>query len=256
MLRSRNKSLSTTQSNSELSNEPANKHEIKKYASITAQILIPLALIYLLWIFYSSRSNKSIAIESIDNVQNINDEMSDVDEFESLPKDSCEWRPENLVGTCFGLQSIKGIESAIQCKESCCNDAECITWQWHNIKGCQNGGNVRFGLERASTVNWCEPTKPRQWEGKRIKNKNEQNGECEWEEAELNTQCFGLGPEQKGIKTMEECAKICCDGKEKECEIWQWREDKGCFIGKSNNCDDDVLTYIGQRKVMPNGVFE
>eukprot|EP01084_Bolivina_argentea_P201277 344068_1 len=94
-------------------------------------------------------------------------------------QDDCDWRPDNLVGTCFGLTFIKSIESAAQCKEACCKDEECITWQYHPTKGCQNGGNVRLGMEHAATPNWCEPTKPKPWKGRRIKGINNDNV-CEW----------------------------------------------------------------------------
>eukprot|EP01084_Bolivina_argentea_P315915 547482_1 len=281
MLRSRNKAVLSNQSTqSTQQNQPETTNKFKRYTSTILSILIFILLIYIIWTSYHNQSsNNEVNEQSVnidiheiianelqnelenadsdtsteqDSLMDISDDIESNEEnkeFLNLPQDECNWRPENLFGACFGLSFMKDIHSVIDCKKKCCEDEECITWQYHPTKGCQNGGNVRFGLEHADTPNWCEPMRPKQWNGKRLKNKDNNSNKCEWEEENVNTQCFGLGTQQKNVKTMEECNKLCCETKEKECQLWQFRDDKGCFIGKSNNCDSDVLSYIGQRKV-------
>ena len=51
------------------------------------------------------------------------------------------------------------------------------------------------------------------------------------------------------IKTIPECKEYCCQQGEK-CELWQFRDDKGCFTGKSGNCDKDNDAWIGARKTL------
>lgn len=48
------------------------------------------------------------------------------------------WNPDELQGQCFGLGSSKSISSntAVQCKDACCADAECAVWQWREDAGC------------------------------------------------------------------------------------------------------------------------
>merc|ERR1711879_535952 len=49
-----------------------------------------------------------------------------------------EWRPDLLVGRCFGLQKQKGdFPSAASCGDRCCElGDDCFTWQWRPDKGC------------------------------------------------------------------------------------------------------------------------
>lgn len=174
---------------------------------------------------------------------------------------NCKWRPDKLVGTCFGLHRVttdkinKLIHSAATCKEYCCNMGEkCITWQYKSNKGCFVGGNVRLGLEHANTPHWCEPTLPIPWQGQRILNRTKHNDQnkCIWGK-HMPYQCFGLGPHKTGVTSPEDCAQHCCDHPKsdgRDCELWQFRQDKGCFTGISNNCDSDHLPWFGERKVI------
>ena len=111
--------------------------------------------------------------------------------------------------------------------------------QWQQGRGCLVGGPVRLGLEAADTGNWCEPTPPKDWQGKRLVGRSA-TGMCAWGE-DLPYQCFGLGPEKtKGADADEhlsqaECQKQCCEAE--KCDVWQWREDKGCFWGVEGHCE-------------------
>ena len=100
------------------------------------------------------------------------------------------------------------------------------------------GGPVRLGFEAADTGNWCEPTPPQDWKGKRL-TKRSSPRKCTWGE-NLPYQCFGLGPEKMGATDKDrlseaECQKQCCH--DDSCEVWQWRDDKGCFWGKEGHCE-------------------
>jgi hypothetical protein len=116
------------------------------------------------------------------------------------------------------------------------------------------GGPVRLGLELAATSNWCEPTAPAPWRGHRVVGRGA-SGECTFGEDVLTFQCFGLGVERVKEKgnldqrrlAEDECRELCCG--DAECGIWQWREDKGCFIAKKEgHCETDELPYVGGRK--------
>ena len=203
--------------------------------------------------------------------------------------DDCQWRQDNLVGRCFGLWKVKSIDTSkievsnsmylthdnvynnyirkesidniADCKQYCCDlGKNCVTFQYHPNKGCFVGGNVRLGLERAGTANWCEPVAPKQWLGQRRIEPSEaemNNGQwgprCNYDENdenELKYQCFGLGPEIRGVKDIDSCKKYCCEQGWEKCQLWQFRNDKGCFTGKSGNCDKDNDAWIGARKTL------
>ena len=203
----------------------------------------------------------------INNNNNNNINNNDVD---TKLYSNCEWRDDTLWGTCFGMRYQKDIKTQKECETKCCeleyqerilNDEDskkyCVSWQWSHNKGCFFGGIMRLGFESAKTPDWCEPTKPKKWNGKRIKSRDP-NNICEWNDNELETQCFGLGPVKEGIKTVDECQQKCCESNIKidgdnntPCEIYQFREDKGCFFGKSGNCDKDLVTWFGKRKPYP-----
>ncbi|GAB5353555.1 hypothetical protein AAMO2058_000045500 [Amorphochlora amoebiformis] len=177
---------------------------------------------------------------------------------------ACVWRNDTLRGTCFGLRcrgkGWESISTSTECSKKCCNlKDKCITWQFRKDIGCCIGGAVRHGHEGLRSVHWCEPTPPSPWTGHRLKSRG--GGRCEWGDETLKGQCFGLGP-VKPPKSKQLCADGCC--KDPDCTLWQWRDDKGCFWGKTNNClpaADPVQMhpYIGKRKpvdkkrVMGNG---
>jgi len=163
----------------------------------------------------------------------------------------CEWQDEILEGRCMGLRHLDGdYPTAASCGDACCEAGwECFTWQWRKDRGCFLGDIVRVGLEGAPTGNWCEPTKPATWMGKRLKKRNG-DGTCMFQTPNLSGQCYGLGV-KKPPETPDGCEQLCCETQEKECTVWQFREDKGCFIGKSGQCDEDVISWIGRRRPVP-----
>jgi len=163
-------------------------------------------------------------------------------------QDSCEWREDELIGRCFGLKKQDGkYPTQLSCQQHCCEVGwDCITYQWREDKGCFIGDIVRLGSENAPTGNWCEPTKPAEWLGKRLASR--ESSTCKFEEGNLSGQCYGLGI-QKPPTSPEGCEKLCCETE--KCTVWQFRADKGCFVGKSNNCDKDVNAWSGRRKPTP-----
>ena len=211
------------------------------------------------------RSANEAALTS--NTANKVDESSINLANELAADSSCSWRPDVLVGRCFGLRRVDKSQfpdawrSVQGCMAHCCSLSDdvhmpdgrvCVTFQFHRRKGCFVGRNVRLGLEAAKTPNWCEPVKPAAWTGFRLLERRtaEDAEDCDWDEQdELDTQCFGFGPEIAGVDSAEACARECCRDEEK-CSMWQFRGDKGCFTGKAHSCDDDNDAWFGMRKVI------
>lgn len=46
----------------------------------------------------------------------------------------------------------------------------------------------------------------------------------------------------------KECAAVCCQEK---AVMYQWREDKGCFVGEPGHCERDNEAFKGGRKCVP-----
>jgi len=179
----------------------------------------------------------------------------------------CGWKPnESLAGFCPGgpLQPLTSIFSmgnkgtAAECGASCCVSQTCFAWQFREDVGCLQGPDVRLGLEKDGTPEWCEPTAPSPWQGERLEFRHDgkpttQEKACgsEWNPSSLNGQCFGLGPLRPDPSTPDECRKACCE--DAECETWQFRKDKGCFYGNwvGRNCEhgNDFGAFIGRRKL-------
>ena len=182
------------------------------------------------------------------------------------------WRPDTLVGKCFGLTDSEKLESegykkfpiasADDCRKLCCIMGDkCTTWQFQTSSNvCQVGPVVRLGFEGCDSKvlggehcgNWCEPHAPSKWNGRRVVSRsNEKPGECTWGE-ELPSQCFGFGPERlKDSKTKEKhttdsCAEACC--RDPTCHAWQEVPGRGCFYGDSNHCEKYLGSYEGGRK--------
>jgi len=207
------------------------------------------------------------------NVIDINDESLSVHSGKSSHKKwfkagHCKgiWRPEKLVGRCFGLKPfyeipelkrIKQVTNAGDCKALCCNlGTKCATWQFQAPGDCQLGGTVRLGFEGANTVDWCEPHAPAKWNGRYLASRNVESDRkvCTWAE-ELPNQCFGLGPERLSAKktslNTEECAQACCD--DSECGMWQEIPGRGCYFNKRGGwCDVPRTAYDGGRKCIKN----
>lgn len=182
------------------------------------------------------------------------------------------WRPDQLVGKCFGLSDSdkldgdskefrRAISTADDCRKLCCVMGDkCTSWQFQNeAKVCQVGPVVRFGLEGCDSKvlggehcgNWCDDHSPSKWNGKKVVSRDKATGECVWGES-LPSQCFGYGPERyKNAETKERhdtdsCAVACC--KDPECDSWQEVPGRGCFYGKGNFCEKYLGTYDGGRK--------
>ena len=197
-------------------------------------------------------------------------------------KEACEsqWRPEALVGKCFGLKRLQeyidggvsnipsSVGSSDECKGICCNLGEkCVTWQfWDGTKECKIGGPVRLGLEGADNDNWCEPHAPRQWTGRKLNKRYpaddmqlarhpNRKWKCEWG-AELRSQCYGLGPERL-TKNPHEMAHFT--GTEQEsggrmgargcsrtccqtegCSHWQELPDRGCYHNNNETKESTI----------------
>lgn len=171
----------------------------------------------------------------------------------TVNRSGCEWVNDELVGTCFGLRcGDNTAKSAAECEAECCKRGEkCITWQYRKDIGCCLGPKVRLGFERSRSPHWCEPTPPSPWTGRRIQSRKRvrAGNACEWGPDELGGQCFGLGA-KRSPDTVEGCRQACCG--DVQCELWQWRDDKGCFYGRSNHCElakgDALRPYTGHRK--------
>eukprot|EP00658_Telonema_sp_P-2_P044719 TRINITY_DN32618_c0_g1_i1.p1 TRINITY_DN32618_c0_g1~~TRINITY_DN32618_c0_g1_i1.p1 ORF type:complete len:207 (+),score=15.04 TRINITY_DN32618_c0_g1_i1:79-621(+) len=48
------------------------------------------------------------------------------------------WEPNSLSGQCFGLGDRQRIspDTAVACRDACCAQPECLTWQFREDKGC------------------------------------------------------------------------------------------------------------------------
>uniref|UniRef100_A0A7S2X738 Uncharacterized protein n=1 Tax=Lotharella oceanica TaxID=641309 RepID=A0A7S2X738_9EUKA len=160
-----------------------------------------------------------------------------IESSSSTAGSKCKWEQveggedNRYPGFCEGLLTVNG-DSSDQCKELCCESKECQGWQYRGDLGCRHSTRKNHG--------WCEPTAPSPWKGHKIATRRAA-GDCEWEEKVQRSQCKGLGPRRpvKGEPwtTPEECAKECCSVE--SCDMYQFREDKGCFWGKANYCDTD-----------------
>lgn len=181
--------------------------------------------------------------------------------------DACadKWRPDVLVGKCFGLEEAKdpaASKSPEACRAQCCGDEKCVTWQYQQTRGCFVGGPIRLGLERADTPHWCEESAQAPWTGRRLLSRTAGEGEggkgegtaptCSFSTTEeLIYQCFGLGPERvdaqgERLTSAAACQQYCCG--DNDCKTWQFRQDKGCFAGSEGHCEEDNEPYIGGRK--------
>jgi hypothetical protein len=174
----------------------------------------------------------------------------------------CNWRPEPLQGSCDVTKSTDESRvhtSAQACENACCETNSCISFQFRAKDGCLWGGDTRLGGEKDGPTSWCEPRLPAMWHGQWVKSKGKGDsvpGSCTnegWHPNELTGQCFGLGS-RKAISnnTPEACRDACCENK--DCYVWQWRSDAGCFFNNDVfNCQEatpqDFEPFFGKRKV-------
>ena len=156
--------------------------------------------------------------------------------------------------------------TAKDCEVACCNDPNCIAFQYRTKDGCLfSDEDTRLGGEKDGPSGWCDPRAPAMWKGQWIKPKHKRGeeqqpeqfpGACSdsgWKPNELSGQCFGLGSSHKiPTNTAEACRDSCCQ--DTNCRIWQWRADAGCFYFKNGfNCQEanplDFEPFVGKRKV-------
>jgi hypothetical protein len=146
---------------------------------------------------------------------------------------------EDLRGKCpESFKAIPGASSVPDCAVSCCDDSECITWQFRRDVGCLHGKDVRLGMEKDGVPAWCSDHAPRRWRGQHLvprgKKKEKDDGgkdarrracdEATWSPEEEVGQCFGLGDVRpRGGGSAGECMRACCD--DEKCGAWQWNEE-------------------------------
>lgn len=196
--------------------------------------------------------------------KNVSSEPNHDAHSKAVVTDACAnlWRPDKLVGRCFGLKThteftevkdVAIVQTADQCKAMCCKlDTKCVTWQyWTGDKVCKMGGPVRLGTETADTALWCEPNPPVKWNGSKIKSRKT-DGTCDFGDS-LTAQCFGLGPERRHASGSQlsavACASACCANK--GCTMWQQLPERGCYYNDDNHehyCEAYVGTFEGGRK--------
>jgi hypothetical protein len=174
----------------------------------------------------------------------------------------CIWKSEPLQGSCDVTKSTEESRihtTAQNCETSCCESNTCISFQFRAKDGCLWGGDTRLGGEKDGPSAWCEPRPPAVWHGQWVKIKNNGDavpGSCTnegWNPNELNGQCFGLGSKKPTSRhTPQACRDACCVNK--DCNVWQWRKDAGCFFNDNAfNCQQanqqDFEPFFGKRKV-------
>lgn len=175
----------------------------------------------------------------------------------------CQWKPEPLRGSCDGIKSTEESRvhlTVVACEMACCAVETCVTFQFRAKEGCLWGGDTRLGGEKDGPSAWCEPRTPAMWHGQWIKTKGTDTavlGAClneGWKPKELDGQCFGLGSRRTiPGNTPEACRDACCINR--DCRIWQWRLDAGCFFSNDAfNCQEanpqDFEPFFGKRKIL------
>jgi len=170
------------------------------------------------------KNKKEVAVQSIPQAE----ESKDVE-----PSGACEWQVNGdgsedtwYPGWCEGMQKVPSANAA-ECKKKCCDDPDCAKWQYRDDDlGCRH---------RTDLGGYCEIIAPQPWTGFKLKSRND--GKCEWNTKEQRGQCMGFGPRKKAYKDKESCQEACCETTEpKACQMWQWRDDVGCFFGRASYC--------------------
>lgn len=171
-------------------------------------------------------------------------------------------------GKCPGdLKPFKEAGTVSECATSCCNNEDCISWQFRKDVGCLQGKDVRLGMEKDGVSAWCSDHPPKKWSGQYLVPHGDTKGfnsgdirkdACstdDWNPNEHVGQCFGLGDVKKsGGGSAEECMKACCAEEKFKCGAWQWNEDLGCFYHKGmHGCqgEGDPIAFepfVGRRK--------
>ena len=178
---------------------------------------------------------------------------------------SSPWKPdEDLVGLCPGVlppDGLNHLSTAKACAEACCENPECITWQYRTH--CLHGPDVRVGLEKDGPAAWCHHIPPAPWQGQMLGMPQEdgtvaadRTSGCNlesWDPNEQMGQCFGLGDVRlEANETPQECVKACCE--DTTCVGWQWQKGLGCFYGSDmHSCTPEgnpalFEPFVGRRK--------
>ena len=63
-------------------------------------------------------------------------------------------------------------------------------------------------------------------------------------------ECRGLKSDTS--KSADECRSTCCD--EMDCAIWQYAEDKGCWLGTSDDCSKKSPSWVGGGRSTPANI--
>jgi len=195
------------------------------------------------------------------------------------PCDKSPWKPnEDLRGKCPGdLKPFPTATTISECASTCCENDDCITWQFRSDTGCLQGKDVRLGMEKDGVSAWCSDHPPQRWQGQYLiphkasaahdKNNNNivmtteeirSNGcnEETWNPNEQIGQCFGLGDvKAKASGSAVECMRACCA--DEKCGAWQYNQILGCFYSKGmHGCQGDdgdpvkFEPFVGRRKFM------
>ncbi len=202
---------------------------IQRWMALNGKLMVVLAMTFLLSVFM---------IPPFKVLLNKNGFAS----VEQVVVPSCDRSPwksnEDMRGKCPGdLKPYELASTVSDCASSCCNDDDCITWQYRRDTGCLHGPDVRVGEEKDGVPAWCNEHPPQRWQGQfliphaegqqeheKLDAVNVRKNACDtqtWNPEEQIGQCFGLG----GVRTdasgsAEECMKTCCD--DEKCGAWQW----------------------------------
>ena len=177
---------------------------------------------------------------------------------------------EDLRGKCPGdLKPFSGATSISTCASTCCDNSECISWQYRKDVGCLQGKDVRLGQEKDGVAAWCSDHPPYRWNGAYLKVHKEKHKGMEdsevrrkgcnketWNPNEEIGQCFGLGDVKSGTPSISalDCMEACCASE--KCHAWQWNKELGCFYsGGMHGCQEnlDPITFepfVGRRKYL------
>ncbi len=196
------------------------------------------------------------------------------------PCDKSPWKPnEDLRGKCPGdLKPFPTATTIPECASTCCQNNDCITWQFRSDTGCLQGKDVRLGMEKDGVSAWCSDHPPQRWQGQYLiphksnvavaahdnniqmltKEEIRRNGcnEATWNPNEQIGQCFGLGDvKSKASGSAVECMMACCA--DEKCGAWQYNPLLGCFYSKGmHGCQGDdgdpvkFEPFVGRRKFM------
>jgi hypothetical protein len=173
---------------------------------------------------------------------------------------------EDLIGNCpSGLTAYLGAKDASECASSCCQNENCISWQYRKDTGCQQGGDMRIGGEKDGVKGWCSDTVPYRWQGQFLAREGnftrEQSCSTDtWKPHSHEGQCFGLGGQKQSGRTAEDCMKACCA--DSTCGAWQWHQKDGCFYrGRMHGCRVTVDNphifepFVGRRKLQKSRTY-